>query len=278
MNIPTFFFGSPEFVVPVLKTLSEIKELKLIGVVTTHPQTPVAQAAQRLNLPIFSLEELKTIPFDLGFVAAYGKIIPKSLLEIPKFGFLNLHPSLLPKYRGPTPGQAAIFNGDKVSGITLMKLDAGMDTGAIIKNVTIKIENGETGESFYKKAFEEGSALLKEVLPDYLAGKIKPKPQDNSQATYTKLLTREDGKIDWKRSPEEIEQMIRAYSPWPGTWTTLSEITKKQKTTNKQVKVLKAHLGSGSLVIDQVQIEGKKPIGWEEFKRGYLVTSLSSPS
>ena len=164
----------------------------------------------------------KNLKPDICIVAAYGKIIPKDYLDVPKYGFLNIHPSLLPKYRGPSPCQYAILNGDKETGVTIMKLDEEMDHGGIVAVEKLKIKDlSLNSRELCEKLFQTGAELLVKIIPDYIEGKIEPTPQDHSQATYTKKLTFQDGKIDWSEPAEKIINKIRAFNPEPGAWTQL---------------------------------------------------------
>ncbi len=167
------------------------------------------------------LPRLKELAPDLMVVAAYGKIIPQSIIDLPQFGCLNVHPSLLPKYRGPSPIQYTILNGDTETGVTLMKIDREIDHGPILGRFNLlwrlnlqKLRAQELEE----KLAQLGAELLINTLPKYLAGEIKPQEQDHAKATFTKLLTKEDGHIDWNKSAEYIERMVRAFDPWPGSW------------------------------------------------------------
>ena len=176
--------------------------------------------------------EIKKEKPDLVIVASYGKIIPKDILDIPKHGTINIHPSLLPKYRGASPIQTAILNNDD-TGISIMLMDEKMDHGAIIASVEHKLTNKIKHKELEKQLAIKGAKLLIEVLPKWIAGKIKPKEQDHKKASYTKVFKREDGEINWKKSPEEIERQVRAFDPWPGTFTIWK---------NKRIKIGRAHV------------------------------------
>ena len=178
------FFGTPEFATIILKNL--IKSRLEPQAVFRDPKEPVSVL----------IEKLKKLKPDLAVVAAYGKILPKEILEIPHLGFLNVHPSLLPKYRGASPIQNAILNGDKETGVTIMKIDEEMDHGDIISNFKFKISNLDTYELLSKKFAELGAELLIKTIPDYVSGKTKPVEQDHLKATYTKIIKKKDGKID----------------------------------------------------------------------------------
>lgn len=195
---------------------------------------------------------------DLGVVAAYGRILTKNELKTPKYGCINVHPSLLPKYRGPTPVQTAILNGDKETGVTIIKLDEEVDHGPILAQVKEPVFSTDTSESLYKRLFEKGAQLLPAVLKKYRNGRLMPKEQNHPKATYTKPLTRADGYIDISDtiSPERLERMIRAYHPWPGVYT-------KLKMKNEKLKNIKF------LPEQKIQVEGKKPMSYKDFLNGY---------
>lgn len=217
---------------------------------------------------------------DVGVLASYGKILPKEILNIPKQGILNIHPSLLPKYRGASPVQAAIAAGDKVTGVSIIKMDEKMDHGPIVTQFKEPIKPDDTAETLYFRLFREGAKVLLTILPAYLEGRIKTRQQDHSQATFTKLLKKENGFIPpgiiapkrgpsskWK-SPENLERFIRAMSPWPGAWTEI-KVTRNKKQVTRRLKILKAHLEAGKLILDQVQLEGKKTVSFKQFQEGY---------
>lgn len=299
------FFGTPEFAVPALKALHQ-EGFNIVLVVTQVDQpvgrkqiltpTPVKVKAKELGLEIcqrFEDLKLKTknLKPDLGIVAAYGKIIPKKILDLFPLGLLNIHPSLLPKYRGPSPIQNAILNGDKETGVTIIKLDEKMDHGPKLKAQSLKLKTNYNYESLSEKLADLGAKMLVAILPDYLAGKIKLEPQDDDKATYTKIIAKGDGKINWQKSAVEIERQIRAYAPWPGCF---SEFVINGKKIN--VKIVRAihelpvhgnnqpnigkfsikngqlfvQCGSGSLLIEKLQPEGKKEMTAKEFINGYL--------
>mgnify|MGYP001398994903 CR=1 FL=1 len=201
---------------------------------------------------------------DVGVLASYGRILKKEELEQPPHGILNLHPSLLPKYRGPSPVQTAILNNDQTTGLTIIKMDEKVDHGPIITQFKEEIRPDDTSQSLYQRLFTAGAQVLITILPVYLEGKITPRKQDHSQATYTQKLTREDGKINWQEPPAKIERKIRAFHPWPGTWTEVNI-----KGEKKRLKILQSHLEGNRLLLDQVQLEGKKPVSWQQFQEGY---------
>ena len=301
-HLKMIFFGTPEFSNIVLQKLIDSNYKPFL--VVTQPDkptgrkkelvsSPVKILAQKNNIPVIQPKKLKnyklpTTNYQLGIVASYGKIIPTEILEIPKYGTLNIHPSLLPKYRGPSPIQATILNKDKKTGVTIMKMDKAMDHGPVIKSEKLKIKNEKfTYEILVKKLFKIGADLLIEILPDYLSGKIKPKEQSHVKATYTKIIKKEDGLINWNKPADHIERQLHAYTPWPGIYTFFN---------GKRLKVLKLEIseytigtpgvpivgqvikyddgfavqtGNGLAVINTVQLEGKNPQTAKEFLNGH---------
>lgn len=310
-DVKVVFFGTPEFTLPTLKALYQ--EGYNIVLVITQPDKPVGRKqiitpspvkveAKKLKLKVIedlkietlrlrSGQGLKDLDPDVGIVVAYGKIIPKEILDLFPNGCLNIHPSLLPKYRGPSPIQAAILSGDKETGITIIELDEKMDHGPIIQKAKVKIQKSDTAETLHDRLAQEGAKLLIKTLPDYLFGKVRSEPQNDNQASYTQILKREDGKIDWKKSAKEIERQIRAYYPWPGSFTNF--VTENRVFGSPKVKILSAQVaddlssaqpglfnikigqlyiqcGKGSLLIKKLQPEGGKEMTGEEFIRGYM--------
>lgn len=279
------FFGTPDYVVPIVQS-AKVARYKIIGVVTqpTKPvgregkleSSPVAKWAAENNIPVFTpdsldknfAKEIAKLSPDVVVLAAYAKLIPPEILKIPKFGCLNIHPSLLPKYRGPSPVQAAIMGGEKQTGVTIIQMDKIHDHGPIVAQFTEDIRDDDTTGTLRARLFEKAAEVLTTILPAYLEGKIELREQDHSKATFTKILTRGDGKIDWKKEPSEIERFIRALSPWPGAWTKV-QITKNKSQITKRLKILKAHTEDRRLVPDLVQLEGKNPVSWKQFKEGY---------
>ncbi|MEK7098958.1 MAG: methionyl-tRNA formyltransferase [Patescibacteria group bacterium] len=235
-DVEIIFFGTSDFAVPTLEMLVQ-NGYEIAGIVTRPDEpagrkniltpTPVKVAAERLGLIVFQPKRLdprvftKEIPSaDLFIVAAYGKIIPQKILSLPRLGALNIHPSLLPRWRGPAPIQYAILHGDTETGVTIMEMDAQMDHGQIVvQRHTTRITRHTTYSGLHDELARQSAVLLADMLPAWIARDIHSVPQDESQATYSKILTREDGKIDWKKTADAIERMIRAFHPWPGTWT-----------------------------------------------------------
>ncbi|MCR4305517.1 MAG: methionyl-tRNA formyltransferase, partial [Candidatus Daviesbacteria bacterium] len=204
---------------------------------------------------------------DLAVVAAYGKILTRKELNAPKYGSINIHPSLLPKYRGPSPIQSAILNGDKVSGIAIIKIDEEMDHGPILYQDSLELSDMDTFDTLSKKMFLRSAEILPQVIIDFIAGKINPKEQNHSAATFCKLLTKEGGYFDINNppSPEQLDRLIRAYHPWPGVWTKWSPSSHPEgrNINPKDLKIVK-FLPEGLL-----QMEGKKAIPLRDFLNGY---------
>jgi methionyl-tRNA formyltransferase len=241
------FYGNSEYSEIVLRTIKADKKFQIV-------KNP-AQA-------------------DVGVLASYGRILTAKELAVPKHGILNIHPSLLPKYRGPTPVPTAILNGDKKIGVSIIKMDEEIDHGPILSQFELEILEGETAENLLKRAFTAGAQVLITILPSYIDGRIKPKKQNHSQATYTKKFTRENGKINWQKPSDYIERQIRAFYPWPGTWTEVELRIKNQETRIKRLIILRAHLKGKKLVLDEVQLEGKKPVSFKQFLEGYPQTKI----
>ncbi len=232
------FMGSPAFAVHPLEALAAAGHE--IAAVVTQPDRPAGRdrrltpppvklAAQRLGLPVLQpetlrdpavVEQLAALRPEVGIVAAYGEILRKAVLAIPPLGYLNIHPSLLPLHRGPTPVAGAIMAGDSETGVTIMRLDPGMDSGPILAQVVVPLPPDARAGPLTDELFRLGARLLVETLPAYGAGQLQPREQDHSQATVTKLLKKEDGRVDWGQPALVIERMTRAYDPWPGAHTT----------------------------------------------------------
>ena len=287
------FFGTPGFVVPILKTLEE--NFNLVGVVTAPDRkvgrkqiltpSPVKLASQGLTLQpdeIFTPEKLDqqitsqllAVKPDLFIVAAYGKIIPKEILNLSKFGGLNIHPSLLPKYRGPSPIQFAILNGEKVSGITIIKMDEKMDHGPVVFTKKIRLSKQDTFETLSKKMFTAAANILIKIIPDFVRGKTKPVVQDDAIATYCHIVKKEDGYFDISQppTPNQLDKKVRAYFPWPGVWTKWSLSChpfgsepqgRRPERLAKDLKIVKFYPGG------TVQMEGKNKVKLEDFLNGY---------
>jgi methionyl-tRNA formyltransferase len=300
-KIKIIFAGTPNFSIPSFQALLSDKDFKILATITQPDKkvgrkqilspTPVKIEAEKNEITVWQPEKIKECEEkiikskpDLGVVIAYGQIIPQNILDIPRYGWINIHGSLLPKYRGAACVQAAILAGDKETGITIMKIDKGLDTGQILKQTKIKISGEDTAEVLSDKLAKLGAGIIAETLKDYISGKIKQKNQNNSESTYVPTLKKEDGKIDWRKTAEEIERMTRAFNPWPGTWS---------KQQNKKIKIISVssdsiktsshkpgeiflhdnqlaiQCGQNALIIKNLQLEGKKETTAEELLRGH---------
>ena len=232
------FMGTPDFAVPPLRALLAAPGFDVIGVVTqpdrpagrgnTIQQSPIKQAALATNIPVIqpqklrepgAVEQLQAWQPELIVVAAFGQILRQQVLDLPRYGCINVHASLLPRWRGAAPIQAAIRAGDTQTGITIMKMDAGLDTGPMLSQRGIPILPTDTGSTLHDKLAELGGPLLIETLEKYLRAEITPQPQDESAQTYAPMLKKEEGAIDWTQPAEAIERQVRAFDPWPGTYT-----------------------------------------------------------
>lgn len=281
--LSTVFFGSQQDSLIVLKKILTLPYLAVNLVVTQPPRpsgrkklltpTPVGKFAQAQNLPLFTplkldpnnQKKIRQIQPALGVLAAYGQIIPNQLIGAFTLGIINVHPSLLPKLRGPAPVAQAILNGQKFTGTTLFLLDEKIDHGPIIAQAKTIIAPQDTRESLTKRLFLLGGQLLEEKLPDFLAGKIIPQPQNHQQATFTRLLSREDGYIEAKKIKKallgnqaltnKIVKKINALGPWPGTYTLIN---------NQRVKIISARQENQRLKIETIQLSGRQPISWNK--------------
>ncbi|MCX6794513.1 MAG: methionyl-tRNA formyltransferase [Candidatus Falkowbacteria bacterium] len=300
-KIRVIFMGTPEFAVPGLSRLLATPEFEIVGVFTQPDKpvgrkqiltpSPIKELALKYRLPFFQPEKIrpetatiKNLKPDLIVVIAYGKIIPPEILDIPTFGCINVHASLLPKYRGAACLNAPILNGDAATGVTIMKMEAGLDTGPILRQAKIKLSGSETLKNVHDRLAELSAELLVPTLLDFIGGKIKPQIQDDTQASYIKTLSKEDGRIDFQKSAVEIERMIRAYNPWPGTYTAINgEILKIIAVEHKAAEINKVkpgqlfldgarlliQCGQNALVILKLQLAGKKIMNSGEFINGY---------
>jgi methionyl-tRNA formyltransferase len=297
MSYRIVFFGTSEFAVPALDTLRKDGRFEIIGVVT-QPDRPVGRHAVLTSPPvivaasdtglttIFQPEKLKDETFsawikevgpacDAFVVIAYGKILPQWLLDLPKQGIVNVHGSLLPRWRGPSPIHAAIAAGDKKTGVTIMKIDAEMDHGPVLALLEEPIRPADTTPSLHDRLSIIGASNLPNVLADYLDGKIKPVEQDHSQATICKILSRDNGRLDpTTKTAEELERLVRAYTPWPGTF--IEENGKRIKILASRVVSEKSKEGffldcaNGTILeLTTVHPENGKQMSGVEYLRGH---------
>lgn len=295
--------GSPDFALPTLRSLDEY--FNVVGVVTQPDRPagrgrslrppPVKTLADELGLAILqppslkepsAMEGLKAWKPDLIVVAAFGQILRQDVLELPTFGCLNVHASLLPRWRGAAPIQATILHGDTNTGVTIMKMDRGVDTGPVLSQRSLQLKKDENAGSLSSKLAQLGAELLVETLPAYLAGELEPSPQEG-EASYAPMLKKADGELDPQRGAEELERKIRAYDPWPGTYLPWGD--GRLKVTQARAANIPSNAGSkltspgertiienqpgiitaeGVLILERVQPAGKKPMSGEVFLHG----------
>lgn len=298
------FFGTPEFAVPSLNALIEARE-DVVSVVSQPDRpkgrgrvirpSPIKELALKHGIPVLHPERIRDKVFiqglrdltpDLIIVVAYGKILPKEILEIPPLGCVNLHASLLPWYRGAAPINWVIIKGEKETGVTTILMDEGMDTGPILLSERVFIRDEETAGELAERLADVGAGLLLRTIEGVRSGSIKPIPQDHSQATYAPLLKKEDGHIDWGKGTEDIRNLVRGMSPWPGAYTywqgrrmnIYKGRIKGDGVKDRPGTVLRASLdgievatGRGIFVITELQPEGKRRMGASDFIRGHSV-------
>jgi methionyl-tRNA formyltransferase len=297
------FMGTPQFAVQPLRALAAAGH-EIAGVVTRIDKPAgrgrvlaapaVKSAAQELGIPVFQprrvrdpefLTTLRGLHPEAIVVAAYGQILPKDVLDMPRFGCINIHASLLPLYRGAAPINWAIIRGDRETGVTIMQMDEGMDTGAVLMNESIPIDPNDTAGTVTEKLSEIGARLINRAMPLIADGKLVPITQDSSQATLAPLLKKEDGLIDWNLTAVEIHNRVRGLTPWPGAFGKLegkivkiieSEVSagsgEPGKLYQENDNQLIVGAGSGRLRILTIQPEGKKPMTAAEFLRGHRGT------
>lgn len=257
------FFGSGSYTIPIVENL---KDNGLVLVVTSEPSGKLTTYLKTNNIPFINsrlknvddLEKIKSLKPDLGVLASYGAILPKQIIELFHLGILNIHPSLLPKYKGPSPIQFSILNGDKVSGITVIKLDSQIDHGPIVSQKEVKLPENITLESGSKLLFSEGAELIQEIVQKLSNEQVvEEKPQDIKSESWTQKIEKKDGEISLSNPPQkdELLRKIRALYPWPGVHLTVSLGGK-----NRFLKLLP---------FDTVQVEGKKPMSYKDFMNGY---------
>jgi methionyl-tRNA formyltransferase len=273
---------------------------QIVGVVTQPDRAsgrgrelkapPVKTLALELNLPIIqpeklrepeSMQKLREWAPDLIIVAAFGQILRKDVLDLPKYGCINIHASLLPRWRGAAPINAAILAGDTETGVTIMKMDVGLDTGPMLAKKSIRIRRDDTAGSVFQTLSTLGANLLIETLPDYLAGKIEPIPQPDEGATYAPMLKKQDGQLDFTRPAVELERRVRALNPWPGAWFewngTVLKVARASVSEEKGPSIGSRFTvegrpavmsGGGALVLEEVQPAGRKVMPGKSFLSG----------
>ena len=297
-SVRLVFMGSPEFALPSLQALAE---RHFIAGVVTQPDRPAGRGqalssppvkllAERLGLPLIqprrlleseALQQLRAWAPNLIVVAAFGQILRLEVLDLPRFGCINVHASLLPRWRGAAPIQAALLHNDSETGVTIMKMDAGVDTGPMLSQRALPIQSDETAGSLAEKLALLGAELLLETLPDYLSGGLSPQTQEESQATYAPMLKKEDGQLDFSLSAGDLARRVRAFNPWPGAYTHWK---------GQVLKIHRAHAigapspgpgvlavysglpaygtGNGLLALDEVQPAGKRSMPGKVFLQG----------
>lgn len=298
------FMGTPDFSVGTLAALVEAGHEVVLAV--TQPDkpkgrgkemqyTPVKEYALEKGIPVYQpekvrrpecIEELKKYQADVCVVIAFGQILPKEILEMTPYGCINVHASLLPKYRGAAPIQWAIINGESISGVTTMQMDEGLDTGDMLEKVEVPLGEKITGGELHDLLAEAGAKLCVQTLEKLEKGELKPEKQGETPTAYARMLDKKLGNIDWTRPAVEIERLIRGLNPWPSAYTTWNEKTMKiwdadvvdeEKTAEPGtiIEVTKqtfsVQTGEGALSINELQIPGKKKMSADAFLRGYQV-------
>jgi len=289
--------GSPNFALTTLRGLTN--KYDVIGVVTQPDRAsgrgrelkspPVKLLAQELGIPIMQPEKLKTPDAieqlrawapELVVVAAFGQILKKDVLELPRYGCINVHASLLPRWRGAAPINAAILAGDEQTGITIMKMDVGLDTGPILSKRSIRLTRDDTAGSAFQALSTLGAGLLLETLPDYLSGALQPVPQPEEGATYAPMMKKEEGLLDFTNDVNDLERRVRAFNPWPGTFMDVdgailkihrSHVEAGETSVGQRLIVQNqpaVGAQSGLLILDEVQPAGKKPMSGKSFLAG----------
>lgn len=312
------FMGTPTFAVPVLAGLTGLDGYEVVGVYTP-PDRPAGRGRKAQSSPVkdFALEndltvlqpanfrsaevqaELAELKPDAIIVAAYGKLLPKPVLDLAPLGCLNVHPSLLPRHRGPSPVATTILNGDQVTGVTIMLLDEGMDTGPLIAQHEYLMKGNETTDQLTTALFELGGKLLEESLPQWQSGELLSEPQDESLASVTRKLVRADGLADWTLSADELETRARAFTPWPGLFThwngsglklvSVAFVASDSDEFEPGLVVATDHpdlpaavaTSQGFLGLKTLQLEGKRAVGVKDFLNGapdFIGSQLAGPA
>ncbi|MCB8977516.1 MAG: methionyl-tRNA formyltransferase [Ardenticatenaceae bacterium] len=295
------FMGTPEFAVPVLQTLIETQTV--VGVVTQPDRpagrgkqlrpSPVKVTAEAANIPVYQPKSLRSEEAaqtlrdwqpDIIVVAAFGQILRPHVLNLPPHGCLNIHASLLPRWRGAAPIQHAILAGDDQTGICLMQMDVGLDTGAVYACASTPISPTETAASLHDRLSTLGANLLEEHLDSILAGRLTATPQDDEKSTYAPMISKEDGRLDWQQTSTELDRRVRAMTPWPGAFTTWQgEMLKILKVRVADGRLPAGQPGTvvayeegaavltadGALVLEEIQLAGKRATAVPDFLRGY---------
>ncbi|NDJ54026.1 MAG: methionyl-tRNA formyltransferase [Chloroflexi bacterium] len=295
------FLGTPDFAVPSLRSLVEQPEFNVVGVITQPDRpagrgqrvqiSPVKHYALDVGLPVLqprslrkseAVDELRGLQPDLLVVAAFGQILKPNVLELGRYGSINVHASLLPRWRGAAPIQYAIREGDSETGVTVMLMDEGLDTGPMLYRHAVAIDPDETGQSLHDKLAAEAAEILPGVLLDYIDGALEAQPQPEVGVTYAPTLQKSDGSIDWEDSATAIDRQVRAYTPWPGTYTFLDgerlkilkgvplndAVQAAPGTLVTEMGQLAVQTGDGIYILDEVQPAGKKRMTGQAFLAG----------
>lgn len=294
------FFGTPEIAVPFLEAFASSADFKVIGVIT-QPDKPVGpkkiltaspckKTAETLRIPVFGFaslksaetqESIRSLNADIFVIVAYGKIIPQAILDLPALGSVNMHPSKLPLWRGPSPLQAVLLAGESESAVSIMLIDDKMDHGPLLAQLPFSVPENATPLTLTKIVQEIGPPLMLDAVKSYIDGAITPKPQNDAEATYCSLISREDGKIDWQNSSEQIERRLRAFTPWPGIWclwngkrVKIHQLTISDKKLDPGIIAIEnsaLYVGTSTMAlqITSLQPEGKAAMTAESFINGY---------
>ncbi len=309
-NLKIIYMGTADFAVPSLKALLADSKCSVTAVVTQPDRpkgrdlklqpSPVKKIALEAGLPVLQperardpifIEQLGTLGSDLMVVAAYGQILPPAILDLPRFGCINVHSSLLPKYRGAAPIQWAMLNGETETGVTIMKMAAGLDTGDILRMTTTPILTEDTGQSLHDRLAVMGAELLGPTISDFVAGKITPRAQMEAEATYARKIAKEDGRLDWSLSARMLWNRVRTFTPWPGAFTFHQEEAKprlikiwsvavEEDLAGKPGEIICADksgiivgCGQGALRILELQREGGKRLAAGDFLAGHRLSA-----
>lgn len=305
MTLPrALFFGTPEFAVPALAALAEIAQVVTVVTQPDRPKgrgmklapPPVKQLAQRLGIAVLQPSKVRTPEFaaslreldaEFALVVAYGRILPAGVLSVPRLGCLNVHASLLPKLRGAAPIQWAIVRGERETGVCLMQMDEGMDTGAVFARSALAIGEDETAAELSARLAELGAQLVRRQLPRVCAGELSAIPQDHVAATLAPLLRKEDGEVDWSKPARALHDLVRGFSPWPSATTSLDAVRLKLHRTrvldeqtrhtrpgqilDGQRDGIAVACGEGSLALLELQLDGGRRLSAAEFLAGHRV-------
>lgn len=306
--MPTIvFMGTPEFALPSLEACLELGDVVAVVTQPDKPRgrgqttsfSPVKSLAHARNLEVLQPQSLKGTAFaetlsslkpDVGVVTAYGKILPPDVLRVPTRGCVNVHASLLPRFRGAAPIQRAIAAGDQLTGVTLMKMDDGLDTGPIIDRAELPILPSDTSATLHDKLAQLGGTLLRRALPAYLRGTIQPVPQSAEGVLMAPMIRKEEGALDFRRPAEELERRIRAFTPWPGAFTHFEHrLLKIHRATVRSgqgepgvvlastAQGIEVACGTHSLLLEELQPEGRRSMAAQEFLAGRKVSVGSRP-